>query len=191
MTTGDTMQMGYKHVDRVVNDGDIDLLDRQSKDIVLQGPKYHKTTGTFVNLDLISVPFSVEVGKRMTPTLNVGGVMLYGIDSRSNLIAIGPYIQKYLSQSTSTPRAYVELYGGIGFRTDDFFSDALTKYPPVGGFALGFQIPNRKKTKIYFEMGLFATMVKEEFELNDPFRTRIVDRESSLTPYLTLLGLQF
>lgn len=189
--SGDTLFLGYKYVNDIISYGEYNSLNPDHNEEI---EKYHRTKGIFTNIDLWGFPVAIEVGKRLTPSLNVGGRASFLTDDRTTIIGLETYVQRYFSKRQDRAKFYAEGHIGIGRRTEErrfFHSGNLNRYPFVGGAAIGVQIPNRKRIKIYFEIGISAVQEVNTFILNDQFLTEITERELHILPHVTLIGLQF
>ncbi len=187
----DTLFLGYKYISEVISYGEYNSLNPDHNEEI---EKYHRTKGIFTNIDLWGFPVAIEVGKRLTPSLNVGGRAAFLSDDRTSIIALETYVQRYFSNRQNKAKFYAEGHIGIGRRTEDrnfFNGGSLNRYPFVGGAAIGVQIPNRKRIKIYFEIGISAVQEVSTFILNDQFLTEITEKELHILPHVTLIGLQF
>jgi hypothetical protein len=189
--SGDTLFMGYKYIEELLTYREY---RRFNPDHAEELEKYHRTEGIFVNVDLWSYPIAVEVGKRLSPSLNAGGRVSFLGDDNTPIIGVESYIQQYLSDVQNKAKFYVEAHAGIGYRTEDrrfFHGGEVNRLPLIAGAAIGVQIPNRKRIKIYFELGVNLVRSVETFTLNDQFFTEITEKNIQTLPQITLIGLQF
>lgn len=151
-------------------------------------PRYQKTEGIFVNVKAWGNPLALQMGKRVTSKLNIGGQIgvVIGEDLYLNLALCSRY---YFTDNESSGKPYMEGNLGLAFETAN--KEGTNQIKPYGAFSLGYQMASRKNLRFFFSVGVQSIFLRKQTIINNPTVTVIDDKYWSIFPQITLLGLEF
>ena len=163
--------------------------------------KHYKTTGVFVQANFDN-PLALEVGKRVKPSLYLGGQLslpinvtrqgtIFGETTSTNfgeVFGLAAYSKYFITRNPHRANLFTDAFLGIAIGESD---DSVNNPKPYGGIALGVHIPNKKLIRFYFDAGLYTIMNQVETVLQDPQSTIVSSNRFELLFQLTLIGIEF
>lgn len=181
----DTLEFSHKYIDKLITKETYQELYLNQRVI----PR-HKTEGLFLNLEPLANPFAISAGKRLNGNWNIGGTVFHGRIS-ADVFGVAPYIRYYFGDNLFSYRIFTDAFVGVSKRRSSFFSRAVNEYPLTSSVAVGIQLPNTKKIRAYFKLGVFFNYDKLEFTTNTSPTRIIEENQMNYTIQVSLIAIQF
>lgn len=193
----DTLDYGYRLIKKVYYNEDLTAKDAS----YLTDPKFFKTEGLFIQARY-GIPFSLEVGKRMNSSLYLGGQIAspgYVENTTSpfsgtrlgmgGVVGLSAYGKYYLSQNPYRAKSYIESNIGLAIGEIEGTTNDLK---PYAGIAIGVHFPNRKKLRVFLDIGIDLFLYNTNEVLRNQQQTTVITSQSiEWVPQVSLIGLEF
>ncbi len=190
--SGDVSEYSFKYIDKIIEIGDEEETYLEN----LSDPRHHKTGGTFYNLNIYSIPIGLDIGRRVNSRLDLGGQLGFLISQSrgtgfnfGDILGVGPMARYYLSENQYKAKGFVKGMVGVALALNN--REGNNSIKPYAGLSIGWQIPSRKKTRFYFDLGFYAIYEKSTQIIRSPTVAVINSTNWDVLPQFTIIGLQF